>query len=49
MSAEPAAAGWNVAIAGPSHTREQLSPLRPTHLVGALTDVPAALGLNLHT
>jgi phosphonatase-like hydrolase len=44
-----AAAGWNIAIAGPSHTREQLEPLRPTHLVGALTDVPAALGLSLHT
>jgi phosphonatase-like hydrolase len=44
-----AAAGWNIAIAGPSHTREQLAPLRPTLLVGALTDVPAALGLNLHT
>ena len=44
-----AAVGWNIAIAGPSHTREQLDPLRPTHLVSALTAVPAALGLSLHT
>lgn len=44
-----AGAGWNIAIAGPSHTREQLSPLCPTHLVGALNDVPSALGFNLHT
>jgi phosphoglycolate phosphatase-like HAD superfamily hydrolase len=44
-----AAVGWNIAIAGPSHTREQLDPLRPTHLVSALTAVPAVLGLSLHT
>jgi phosphonatase-like hydrolase len=40
-----AGAGWNVAIAGPSHTREQLAVHRPTHLVGSLNEVPAALGL----
>jgi phosphoglycolate phosphatase-like HAD superfamily hydrolase len=41
-----AGAGWNIAIAGPSHSAEQLAACRPTHIVGALTAVPAALGLD---
>jgi phosphonatase-like hydrolase len=41
-----AGAGWNIAIAGPSHSAEQLAACRPTHVVGALTAVPAALGLD---
>ena len=42
-----AGAGWNIAIAGPSHTREQLAVHRPTHLVAALTEVTTVLGLDL--
>ena len=42
-----AGAGWNIAIAGPSHTREQLAVHHPTHLVGALTEVTTVLGFDL--
>jgi len=38
--------GWNIVIAGTSHTREQLAPHQPTHLVNSLTEVLKALGVE---
>ena len=41
-----AAVGWNIAIAGTSHTREELAPHQPTHLVNSLSEVLEILGVE---